>query len=162
MPDIGQNGAVSNAVAAQAVGDEASRLVAQPAQQSLEEALGSRPTPPALHKDVQHHPVLVHCAPEIMQHAIDPNEHLVEVPCVPGPGSPPPEPSGEVRTKLPAPVSDALVGDEHAALGQDQLDIPQTEAEYVIQLGGVADDLGREAMPRIRGGRRWRHPVSLA
>src|SRR5947209_5298431 len=99
--------------------------------------------------------------PEIVQHAVDPDEHLIEVPGVSGPGPPPSEPSRELRTKFPAPVPDALVGHDHAALGQDQLDIPQTEAEYMIQPDRVADDLGREAMPRIGGGL-WRHPVSLA
>src|SRR5205809_1075804 len=64
-------------------------------------------------------------------------------------------------TGPPAPVPDALVGHDHAALGQDQLDVPQTEAEYMIQPDRVADDLGREAMPRIGGGL-WRYPVSLA
>jgi hypothetical protein len=51
------------------------------------------------------------------------DEHLVEVPGVSGLWSPPSEPSGEVRTKFPAPVPDALVRDHHAALRQDQLDI---------------------------------------
>jgi hypothetical protein len=35
------------------------------------------------------------------------------------------------------------------ALSQDQLDVPHTESENVIQPHGVADDLGREPMPRI-------------
>ena len=77
----------------------------------------------SLHQNVQHDPVLVHRPPQIVQHAVDPDEHLVEVPGVSGLGSPPAEPSGEVRTKFPAPVPDALVGHDHAALGQDQLDV---------------------------------------
>jgi hypothetical protein len=44
------------------------------------------------------------------------------------------------------------VGHDHAALGQDQLDIPQTEAEHVIQSDSVADDLGREPMPSVADG----------
>jgi hypothetical protein len=83
-------------------------------------------------------PRAVHCAPKIMQHAVDPDEDLVEVPRVSRFGPPPSEPPDEVRTKLPAPIPDALVGHDHASFGQDQLDIPQAEAEYVIQrrLGG--------------------------
>ena len=46
----------------------------------------------------------------------------------------------------------SYVGDDHATLGQDQLDISQTEAEYLMQPDGTADDLGREAVPRVRGG----------
>jgi hypothetical protein len=60
-----------------------------------------------------------------MQHAIDPDEDLVEVPGVSRFGAPPTEAPGEVRTKLPAPAPDALVGHDHASFGQDQLDISQ-------------------------------------
>jgi hypothetical protein len=67
MPDIGQNGAVSNTVAAQAIGDQTSRLVLQPSQQALEEALGSRPVATVLHHNIQHDAVLVHRPPQIMR-----------------------------------------------------------------------------------------------
>ena len=41
-------------------------------------------------------------------------------------------------------MPDALMGHHDAALGQDQLDVTQAQAEDVIQPHGVADDLGRE------------------
>ena len=90
---------------------------------SASAALGRSGIPAVLHEDVEHDPVLVHRPPEIVQHAVDPDEHLVEVPGVSRLGSAPSEPSGEIRTKFPAPVPDALVRDHHAALSQDQLDI---------------------------------------
>src|SRR5437764_6631964 len=136
-------------------------LYFSPCSSRLKKLLCRGRIPTILHENVEHDPVLVHRPPEIVQHAVDPDEHLIKVPGVSGPGPPPSEPSGELRTKFPAPVPDALVGHDHAALGQDQLDVPQTEAEYMIQPDRVADDLGREAMPRIGGGL-WRHPVSLA
>ena len=80
MPDVGQNGTLSDAVAAQPVGDKASRLVPQPLQQTLEESLGGGSVPSILHQDVQHDPVLIRRAPQIVQYAPDPDEHLVEVP----------------------------------------------------------------------------------
>ena len=48
---------------------------------------------------------------------------------------------------------DRLVGNLDAVLGQHQLDIPEAEAERVVQPNGVADDFGRKAvtMVRIRG-----------
>ena len=49
-------------------------------------------------------------------------------------------------------MPDTLVRHDHAALGQDQLDVSQTETEYVIQPDCVADDVGRETMPSIGGG----------
>ena len=40
----------------------------------------------------------------------------------------------------------AFVGDHHAALSQDQLDVTQAETENVIQPHGVVDEPSREAM----------------
>ncbi len=153
MPNIGQNGTLSNAIAAQAIGDKALRLVLESMQQAFEEMLGGRPVPSALHQDIQHDAVLIHRTPQIMQHAIDADEHLIEVPRVSRPGSPAAQPPGKISPELPTPVSDALVSDDNPALGQDKLDIAQTEAEYVIQPDRVADDLSRPeavnlAMPR--------------
>ena len=61
MPDIGQDRSLSDAIAAQAVGDEASWFVLQPMQQVLEETLGSGAVPPVLHQNVEHDAVLIHC-----------------------------------------------------------------------------------------------------
>jgi hypothetical protein len=41
------------------------------------------------------------------------------------------------------------VGHGDAPLGEDQLHIPQAEAEHVIEPHRVADDLSREAVPRV-------------
>jgi hypothetical protein len=49
-------------------------------------------------------------------------------------------------------VSAGLVGDRGAALGQQQFNITQAEAENMIQPDRVADDLGREAMAVMRIG----------
>lgn len=58
MPEIGQNGRLSDTVAAWTVGDEAPRLVFQSMQKALEEALSRRPVPLVLHQDVQFDAVL--------------------------------------------------------------------------------------------------------
>jgi hypothetical protein len=49
-----------------------------------------------------------------------------------------------------APAPDRLVGNHHTALGQHQLNIPEAEAERVVQPNGVADDFGREAVMVVR------------
>jgi hypothetical protein len=82
MPDIGHDCPVSDAVAAQAVGDEASWFVLQTMQQVFEETLGSGAIPSALNQNVQNHAVLIHRAPQIVQHSPDADEHLIEVPGV--------------------------------------------------------------------------------
>jgi hypothetical protein len=53
------------------------------------------------------------------------------------------------------------MGSDNASFGQKQLDIPQAEAEHVVQPDGVADDLGGKAMAVMRIGR-WFHGASLA
>ena len=61
-----------------------------------------------------------------------------------------------------APVADTLAGDQDATLGQDELDVAQTEAEHVIQPTGVADDLTRKAMTAIQGRLSWSCRDSLS
>src|SRR5215469_16343573 len=82
MPDVRKYRSVSDSIAAQTVRDEAPRLVFQPVQQALEETLGSGPVPPLLHQEVQHDAMLIHRSQQIVQHAPDADEHLVEVPGV--------------------------------------------------------------------------------
>ena len=65
--------------------------------------------------------MLIHRTPQIVQHAADADEHLVEMPSVAGLRSSP----TQVGTELQAPMPDALVGHHDAAFGQDQLDVTQ-------------------------------------
>jgi hypothetical protein len=53
------------------------------------------------------------------------------------------------------------MGDDNATFSQKQLDIPEAEAEHVVQPDSVADDLGRKAVAVVRIGRRF-HAASLA
>ena len=116
---------------------------------------------PRLNEDVEHDAILIDGAPEIMLHALDPDEDLVHVPLVPWPWPAASQAVGETRAEFLAPASHRLVGDDDAALSQDQLNIPQAEAEHVVQPDGVADDLGGKPMAVVRVG--WRlHAASLA
>ena len=151
MPDVRKYRSVSDSIAAQTVRDEAPRLVFQPVQQALEETLGSGPVPPLLHQDVQHDAMLIHRSPQIVQHAPDADEHLVEVPGVSRLRPAPAQPAGKVGTELQAPVPDTFMSHYDAALRQDQLDVAQAQAEDVVQPDRVADDLRREPMPGVRG-----------
>jgi hypothetical protein len=154
MPDVRKHRSVSDSITAQAVRDEAPRLVFRPAQQALEETLGSGPVPPLLHQDVQHDAMLIHRSPQIVQYAPDADEHLVEVPGVSRLRSAPAQPAGKVGAELQAPVPDTFVRHYDAALRQDRLDVAQAQAEDVIQPDRVPDDLRREPMPGVRGARR--------
>jgi hypothetical protein len=70
--DPGQDLTLRHVVAAQPVRDDAAGLEYESGEQPLEEAFGRGRVPPVLHQDVEHDPLLVHRAPEVMQHAIDP------------------------------------------------------------------------------------------
>ena len=95
-----------------------------------------------------------------MLHTLNSDKDFVHVTLVPWSRPPASQATGKTRGKFLAPASHRLVGDDHAALSQDQLNIPQAEAEYVIQSDSVADDIGGKSMPIMRVGRQL-HAVSL-
>src|SRR3954447_3418575 len=73
----------------------------------------------------------------------------------------PPDLVGKCLAELERPLPHALMADDDAACGQHLLDHAQAEREAKVQPYGVADDLGREAVPGIAGGDRRCHPVWL-
>jgi hypothetical protein len=105
----------------------------QTLQKPPEEALGGVGIAPGLNEDVEHNAILIDSAPEVMLHSLDPNEDFVQVPLAPWPRPTAAQAVGETRTEFLAPASHRLVGDENAALSQEQLNIPQAEAEHVPQ-----------------------------
>jgi hypothetical protein len=44
----------------------------------------------------------------------------------------------------------ALVGDNHATLGEQQRDIPQAESEHIVERHAVGNYLGRKAVAAVR------------
>ena len=85
-----------------------------------------------------------------MLDAVDPDEHLIQMPAVAGSRPASPQPVGEGLGELPAPAPDRLVGNLNAAFGQHQFDVPEAQAERVVQPDGMADDFGREAVTVMR------------
>jgi hypothetical protein len=152
MPDIGQIGTSSNAIAAKAVSDQTLWPILKAAQQAFEEPLGRSAVPTVLHQDFEDDAMLVHHAPKIVQNIADADENLVDGPCVSRPRSSPTQVPLERGAKLPAPLADAFVSDRDAALGQDQVYIAQTEAEDFVEPDSMTDDLDREPMSSIEEG----------
>ena len=161
VPCLGRDLAVRDTVTAKAIGDDAAGLELDTSQQALEEALRCRGVPPLLHQDVEHDPVLVHCAPEIAQHAVDSQEYFIEMPGGARLGPTSPELAGELSAELEAPPPHTLAGDDDALLSQDQLHVAPAQAEDVTKPDGVADDLRREAVAGVGRGL-WRHWTSVA
>jgi len=105
--------------------------------------------------------VLIHGAPKIVLRALDPDEHLVQVPFVPRLWPSAAKTVGKTLPGLLAPAPNSLVGDHNAPLSQEQLDVAQAEAEHMVQPDSMADDLSGEAMAAVRVGW-WFHAASLA
>jgi hypothetical protein len=148
-------------VAPQLVGHEHPWHVLQALQKSPEEALRRVGITPGLNEDVENNAILVDGAPQIVLHALDPDEDFVHVPFVSRAAPAAAQAVGETRSEFLAPAPYCLIGDNNPALSQKQLNIPQTEAKDVVQPDSVANDLGREPMTIVRIGRRL-HALTLA
>jgi hypothetical protein len=53
-----------------------------------------------LDKDIHRNAILIDSSPEIMLHALDPDEHLVELPLISGPWPTTSQTIGEIRTEF--------------------------------------------------------------
>lgn len=83
--DVWKDPPLRHAVASQLVGHDHARHILKAFQQTSEETHRGFGVPPWLNEDVENDAVLVHGSPKKMLHAVDPDEHLVEVPFVPRP-----------------------------------------------------------------------------
>src|SRR5208283_2424549 len=153
MLDVGKQVALRHAVASQFVGHDHSWHILQTFQLAPEESLGGRGIAALLNEDVEHNAVLVHGAPKVTLHALDPDEHLVHVPLVAGSWPPAAQAVSKALAEFLAPAPNGLIGDDDATFSQEQLSIPQAEAEHMVQPDSMADDLGGKTMAvvRVRG-----------
>ena len=160
MLDLRKQLALSHAVASQLIGHDYARYMLKTLQQPSEESLCGFGIPAWLNEDVEHDAILIHRAPKIMLHALDPDEHLVEVPFVPGPRTAASQTAGKGLAEFLAPASNGLIGHDNATFSQKQFNIPQAEAEHMVQPDSMTDDLGGEAVTVPWVGR-WLHAASL-
>ena len=105
-----ENLALGGSVALEFIGDDHARYVRQPFEELAEELLRGLLVPAALHQDIQHVPVLIHCPPQIVMLALDRQKHLIHMPLVAGPGTAATELIGILLAKLAAPLADRLIG----------------------------------------------------
>ena len=123
------------------------------------------PIAPRLDEDIDDISVLVNSAPEILPLTVDRQEEFVQVPSVAQATFSALELSGVLRTKLPRPLSDGLVGHDDAPLGEEIFDIPEAQTESIVEPDRMADDLGREpvsVVARCFGVHRRSLPVSAS
>ena len=136
-------------IARQLVGDQAAREGALCFQELAEESDRSSSIPSRLHEDVDHIPILVNRPPQVLRPALHPHEQLIEIPRISLAPPPPPQPSRILQPERQAPLADRLVRDVDAALGEEVLDVPKTEAEPMVQPHRVTDDFRRESVSSV-------------
>ncbi len=88
---------------------------------------------------------------EIVLLTLDGYEELIQVPRITQATLSPLEPASILGTELLAPLSDGLVGDHDPPLCKEILDIPETQAEAVVEPDSVADDLRRKSVSVVAG-----------
>jgi hypothetical protein len=153
--------AVSHAITPEFIGYNHTRHILKTLQPSPKEPLGRVGISPWLSENVEHNTVLIHGTPKIMLYSADPDEHLIEIPLIPRSWPPAAQAVGKAPAEFLAPATNGLVGDDDTPLGQKELNVPEAEAEHVIQPNRMADDVSGKAVAIVRIG--WRlHPITLA
>ena len=135
VPDRRDQGTAGGLIARQRVGDQAARDGALCFQELTEESDRSSSIPSGLHEDVDHIPILVNRPPPVLRPALNPHEQLIEIPRISLASPPPSPPSRILQSERQAPSADRLVRDVDAAVGEEVLDVPNTEAEPVSRPG---------------------------
>jgi hypothetical protein len=80
--NAGKQLTLGHAIAPQFVGHDQPRHILQALQPPSEEALRSGGIAPGLNQNIEHNAILIDSAPEIVLHALDPDEDLVHIPVV--------------------------------------------------------------------------------
>ena len=142
---------MGDAVAAQLVGHETHGFLALTFQEFPKESPRGTPVPTRLHENIDHVTVLIHCSPEILALPVDRHEDLVQEPRISESTLSALQSPRVIGTELPAPLPNGFVRHDNAPFGQQILDIPEAQAVSVVEPHGVADDVGRKAMPQVAG-----------
>jgi hypothetical protein len=151
--------AVGSRVAAQLVRNQKPWLAALPFQQFPEEAFGRTAIAPWLKEDIDHVAVLIHGPPEILLVSLDVHEQFVQMPGVAQASLPTPEDTSVGGTEGETPLPNRLVGYGDAALGEKIFGISKAQTEPVVEPNGVTDDLCRESVAVVAGGRARHQPT---
>src|SRR6266566_907234 len=105
---------------------------------------------PLLHQNVKHDALLVDCPPQPVTLALDLELHLVQVPFVTRACTPSAQFRGVAGAELRTPGANRLVRDSYPPLGQQFLDVTQTQTEAEVEPHGVAADLCGIAIAAVR------------
>jgi hypothetical protein len=121
--NLGEKLALCHAVASQLVGHDHARHILKTFQQPSKESFGGFGIPPRLDEDVEHDAILIHRTPKIVLHALNPDEHLVEVPLISWSRASAAKAFGKALAEFPAPAPNGLIGHENATLSQQEFNV---------------------------------------
>ena len=94
---------------------------------------------------------MIHRAPVILALTVDRHEDFVQEPRVSESTLSSLQLPSVVGAELPAPLANGFVGHDDSSFGQQILNIPEAHAVSVVEPDGMADDVGRKAMPMVAG-----------
>jgi hypothetical protein len=104
---------------------------------------------PALNQHVEDLTLMIDDTPEIHPLAGDPDHHLVQMPSVARPRTPPSQPSCDHRSELQHPAPDGLIGDVEPTLGEEILYVSITEREAQVEPHSMLNDNWRKAVAAV-------------
>ena len=143
---------MGSSVALQLVSHQLPRSASLPLQELAEEPFGRTGVAISLNQDLDDITVLVHGPPQVVPFAPDPHEDFVYLPHVTQPTLATLQLSGVLRSELPTPLPDGLMGDGDSPLRQQILHVAETQGKPVVQPNAVADDLTREPVAAMAVG----------
>jgi hypothetical protein len=150
MRDAAQDVLFGCSVTRQCIGNDDPWDILTPFEELPKELLGGILISSALDENIQHIAVLINRPPQVMELAIDFEEDFIKMPFVTGLRPASAQHSGIRLTEFPAPLTNRLVRKNEPARSQEFFHITIAEAEPVVESDGVANNLGRKAITRVR------------
>jgi hypothetical protein len=129
---VAEAGSHRGRIASQSVGDDAQRLSSLSAQKPAKEPFCSESITPRLHQDVDYVAILIDCAPEKLQLAVDSKEDLVQMPVVAEPALSSLQLAAIICAELLTPPPNRFIGYDDAAFRQKILDVSEAKAETMV------------------------------
>jgi hypothetical protein len=97
-------------------------------------------------QNIQNVAILINGSPQIVNAAIDFEEHFIKMPLVPRPGRFSSQVVSINLAKLETPFLDRLIAESDTAHRQHLFNIAEAQGEAEVKPYGMTDALGREAM----------------
>ena len=115
------------AIAAELIGNQTPGLTPLPFHQLAKKPLSGTSITASLDQDIEYVTILIDGAPQVLLPTADLHEDLIEIPCIAELRLAPTGSGGIFRPELLTPATNRLVGHLDASLGQEILDVSETQ-----------------------------------